>query len=303
MKKIFCLTGFAVLALCGWMAAGCAVVQETYVRTEVMDKESYCLDTEGENEVAFFGVYGKEDSTLVSKIVQNMAETFEAEKGLAAGTVYAYTIPDEEFKGFSDTLYMESLMVESASRFMVFLTELNLMQYKVDPNMSSSNSLIIDLPYAVTVSCYDGMKDTLLHKKRMREIITASTKSVAIPASAIAREIGKRSLRQVMGNWVEVTWPLMWYPDEKMWGELIKKVRDFKFKEAIDGWMKYYSEPANGSEKAKEMCACAAHNIAVCCELSGERELAKEWAKYAVAMYPSLDAAKRLVRRLNYLDE
>ena len=106
-----------------------------------------------------------------------------------------------------------------------------------------------------------------------------------------------------MGNWVEVTWPLIWYPDEKMWGELIKKVRDFKFKEAIDGWMKYYSEPANGSEKAKEMCACAAHNIAVCCELSGERELAKEWAKYAVAMYPSLDAAKRLVRRLNYLDE
>lgn len=303
MRKISWFTGFAVLALCCCMAASCAVVQETYVRTDVMDKNSYYLDTKGNNDVAFFGVYGSEDSTLVAKIVQSMAESFETERGLAAGTVYAYTIPSEEFKGFSDTLYMESLMVESASRLMVFVYDLKLFSYSPNPNgYNNSEGMVIDLPYAVTVSCYNGMTDTLFHQKRMNDVLTARTKTTNIPAELLGKELAERISTQVSGRWIEVSWPLMWYPDDPMWSELIKKVRDFKFKEAIDGWIKYYAEPDNGSEKAKEKCACAAHNIAVCCELSGERELAKEWANYAVTVYPKLDAAKRLVRRLRFLD-
>lgn len=311
MKKVFdirfvCRRTFRLaccLVLFSSLVASCAVVTETYINTEVMDKNSYCLETEGKD-VAFFGVYESEDSVLVSKIIQHTANFYEKERGLDSGSVKAYTIPFDEFKGFSDTLYMESLMVESASELMVFITDLNLFQYKIDPNFTgTNNTIVVDLPYALTVSCYDGIRDTLLHNKRVNDLITASTKTANIPVGALAREIGKRTVSQVAGKWVEVTWPLMWYPDDPMWIQIVKTAREFKFQEAIKEWMKYYAEPENHSEKAKEKCACAAHNIAVCCELSGERELAKEWAKYAVAMCPTLDAAKRLVRRLTYLEK
>ena len=292
-----------LIVLFGWITAGCAVVQETYINTEVMNKNSYYLEPGGKN-VAFFGVYEAEDSVLVSRLIQSSANIFEKERGLDSGSVSAFTVTAEDFPGFSDTLYLESLMVESASEIMVFVTDLKLFSYSQNPNgLTNGDGIVIDLPYAVTVSCYDGLKDTLLYQKRMNDVLTARTKTANIPAEILGRELARRVSTQVSGKWEGRTWPLMWYPDDPLWVQTIGKAKAFKFQEAIKEWMKYYAEPENKSEKAREKCACAAHNIAVCCELSGERELAKEWAKYAVAMYPSLDAAKRLVRRLNYLDE
>ena len=99
----------------------------------------------------------------------------------------------------------------------------------------------------------------------------------------VSRVVGEILGSKLTRQWERERRVLINFPDNPQWEEPLALAMDFKWKEAIAGWI-----PMTESRNAR-IAAYASYNIAVGCEMLQQFELAREWADFSVKKYNFTD--------------
>lgn len=308
MKKLFVLIPMLVLAAsCGPSAV--------YFDVDVRDSNSSDLNTAG-GKVAVIAITPEEkaDSIAIAQAASGIATQYEADQGLEAQSVPAYTVPKEEFKGFpgkingriaTDTSYITKLMIKSASEILVFAD--NLRFYTSSEHNAASydypNAISVMLPYSIDITAYDAVKDKVVLSKGVHDTVTvfltngfeegkSAVNIIAEKFGAISEKIGENVAQCLSTQWNTETWLIIDYPDSDAWHTPAELAKNFEWEKAVGKWMPLTED------KNPQKSAYASFNIAVACEMLGQTSLAKEWVAFSRQKYSFRESAELL----NYLN-
>lgn len=293
--------GLTALALTLWVASSCAP-EAVLFKVDAYDPESFNLDPQG-NTVSVFAITPESrfDSTAVSEVAKSLAAQYEEDQKLDEESVFTYSVSAGEFRGLKDTSYIESLMMGSASRYMIFVKDLVLGDISA-PERSYANAAHVKLPFKAELYAYDAVKDSiLLHSNSIDTIslhaVGSITKEKIISAIVdrvdyVATKIGEKLAKKLSASWKTEQWMVINYSDIYAWDHAASLAKEFKWNMAIEAWMPL-TEEANPRK-----ASYAAFNIAVACEMTGNSDLAREWLEYARSRY-DFDEARMLLNHIN----
>ena len=298
---------YGFLALLGLVLAGCGVPQAMLFNVEVMTPKAFVLELDEQNTsvVATYDIHVK-DSSAMARIASGAAAYLEEKNALEEGSVGAYTIPAEEYKGTEDKEYLEQLMMATGSGVLVILDGLNLDRFTISREFNGmlGTGTFVTMRGKVSMTVYDAIADSTLFNKTVSDSLffkipyeeslsENSVKSfIAANDTIIMTAFGQKLADHLCNNWVEEEWMLIDYPEESVWHNAYKDAMDFKWEEAIKAWMPM-TEDKNG-----EKASYAAFNIAVACQMLGQTDLAIEWINYSLKKY-SFQEARQLNQYLH----
>ncbi len=290
MKVRFFAKGvrLTAMALTLWVASSCAP-EAVLFKVDAYDPESFNLDPQG-NTVSVFAITPASafDSTAVSEVAKSLAAQYEEDQKLEEESVSTYSISAGEFKGLNDTSYVESLMMGSASRYMIFVKDLVLGDITA-PERTYADAANVKLPFKAALYAYDAVRDSLLLQSNSIDTISLHavgniSKQKIISAIVdrvdyVAAKIGEKLAKKLSASWKTEQWMVINYPDIYAWNQAAELAKEFRWDQAIDAWMPL-TEEANPRK-----ASYAAFNIAVACEMTGHSDLAREWLEYARSKY------------------
>lgn len=292
------------LAVTLFIAAGCGP-EAVLFKVDAYDPQAFNLDPQ-DNTVSVFAITPESefDSTAVSEVAKSLASQYEKDQRLEEESVATYTIPEKEFPGslpgLKETSFFESLMMQSASRYMVFVKDLKLGDITI-PERSGANAYV-ELPFKVELSAYDAVKDSLLLYDNTIDTVSLYIvgdiskekiiRAIADRVDYVASKIGEGIAGKLSASWKSEQWMIINYPDIFAWSYAAELAKEFKWNEAIDAWMPLTEEinPRKASY--------AAFNIAVACEMSGHSDLAKQWLEFARSKF-DFGEARMLQNHIN----
>lgn len=288
MKRLFPL--FAAL-----MFASCAP-QAAFFQVDVRDMQGSDLDISGK-QAAVFSLVGNNaaDSVRGGNAALALAGKLEQDRGLE-NPLPVFSLPLLDFAGFGeagyDKEYLKELMLSTGADLQIFVNSLKFGFYEVQETggyIGEYGERLVMLPYSVDMHIYDALNDTLLVQHSSRDTVY-----MAVLAQANRKEYGALvadklpEVCKVVGESLGSTLTRQWSRQERMlvnyegnekWEKPLALALDFKWKEAVELWMPLVSDP--NSRKA----SYAAYNIAVACDMLGQKMLAGEWAAYSVKRY------------------
>ncbi len=186
-----------------------------------------------------------------------------------------YTNPQNEIKVYDSELYGITF----------FSTPVKL-SLKVYDNILGS--------YVYGKEVKDTMQIELLSSSLAREQIVEMTEA-SLPQ--IAYRLGESAAAELTPQWIEESHLLVTYEDSKDWMNACRLAEEYKLKEAIDAFM-----PFTESNNPRRV-SFAAYDIAVLCNILGQKELALKWItlsmkrfkfKEAVSLYKQLHEGEPL---------
>lgn len=288
MKRLFPL--FAAL-----MFAACAP-QAAFFQVDVRDMQGRDLDISGK-QTAVFSLVGNNaaDSLRGGNAALALAGKLEQDRGLE-NPLPVFSLPLLDFAGFGeagyDKEYLKELMLSTGADLQIFVNTIKFGFYEVQETggyIGEYGERLVMLPYSVDMHIYDALNDTLLVQHSSRDTVY-----MAVLAQANRKEYGALvadklpEVCKVVGESLGSTLTRQWSRQERMlvnyegnekWEKPLALALDFKWKEAVELWMPLASDP--NSRKA----SYAAYNIAVACDMLGQKMLAGEWAAYSVNRY------------------
>lgn len=108
----------------------------------------------------------------------------------------------------------------------------------------------------------------------------AAADSVWTKLTYPAENLGEVSARTFSPVWKEETYTFLYYEAPDLWLTAAQKAYDYKWREAIEDWMKLLDTNNNLRR------SCAEFNIAAACFLMGDNELALKWLDSSDEDYP-----------------
>ena len=162
----------------------------------------------------------------------------------------------------------------------------------VNINLKVYDNILNNYVYGKEVK--DTMQLELLSSGLTREQIVEMTES-SLPQ--IAYRLGESVAAELTPQWIEESHLLVTYEDSKDWMKACRLAEEYKLKEAIDAFM-----PFTESNNPRRV-SFAAYNIAVLCNILGQKELALKWItlsmerfkfKEAVSLYKQLHEGEPL---------
>ncbi len=287
MKKF--VSKYRLLIISGiFFLTGCATPQAMFFNVDVLKPKLYTFTPEDQTSSVITTYTNTIDSLSAIFLAQATARQLELNNALDEGAIGAFTIPAQEFSGTSDKEYLEQLMLATGSRCLFIVSNIEFRPEKVERTISVGNiESFCVCPIKANIDIYDAATDTVLYKKlhadtmyvRVPDRFTGSKQDVIkyIQAndSLIRSTFGTLIADEVSPNWTPEEWMLIDYPTDNAWHTAYKNAMDFKWEEAIKGWL-----PLTESEN-KDKSSYAAFNIAVACQMLGNTELALNWIQYA----------------------
>lgn len=288
MKRLFPL--FAAL-----MFAACAP-QAAFFQVDVRDMQGRDLDISGK-QTAVFSLVGNNaaDSLRGGNAALALAGKLEQDRGLE-NPLPVFSLPLLDFAGFGeagyDKEYLKELMLSTGADLQIFVNTIKFGFYEVQETggyIGEYGEKLVMLPYSVDMHIYDAMNDTLLVQQAVKDTVY-----MAVLAQATRKEYGPLvaaklpDVCKVVGESLGSTLTRQWSRQERMlvnyegnekWEKPLALALDFKWKEAVELWMPLASDP--NSRKA----SYASYNVAVACDMLGQKKLAGEWAAYSVKKY------------------
>lgn len=185
-----------------------------------------------------------------------------------------YTNPQNEIKVYDSELYGITF----------FSTPVKI-SFKVYDNILGS--------YVYGKEVKDTMQLELQSSNLTREQIVEMTEA---SLSQIAYRLGESAAAELTPQWIEESHLLVTYKDSKEWMNACQLAEEYKLKEAIDAFM-----PFTESNNPRKV-SFAAYDIAVLCNILGQKELALKWItlsmerfkfKEAVSLYKQLHKSEQ----------
>ena len=287
MKKF--VSNYRFLIILGlFFLTGCATPQAMFFNVDVLKPKFYTFTTEDQTSSVIATYSNTSDSLSANFLAQGTARQLELNNALEEGAIGAFTIPAQEFRGTSDKEYLEQLMLATGSRCLFIVSNIELRPEKIEKSVSVGDieSFCI-CPIKAHIDIYDAVADTLLYKKiqtdtmyvRVPNRFTGSkqeaNKYIQANDSLIRSTFGTLIADEVSPKWIPEEWMLIDYPTDNAWHSAYKNAMDFKWEDAIKGWL-----PLTESEN-KDKASYAAFNIAVACQMLGNTDLALNWIQFA----------------------
>lgn len=284
MKKIVLLLA-GVLFLCS-----CSTPEAVYFDVDVADTSSFNLAPSGDN-VTVFAVVENDSLMLNYEIIANaMASKYETDQALDEEVVGVYLIPSGEFDIY-DNSYLNQLGENSNSSLLIFLRNFKYGKPKMLVGYEDYANLVYkSFPFAARLSVFDTntnsiIKDTTIEDHLEVAFNTYSSysregASYNVNSEKINKAIGAKLAGYLSTKWQAKEVMLVNYPSDSNWEMGVKLASEFKFDDAIKIWMPY----VNSGDDAEQQ-AFAAYNIAVACQMLGNKDLALEWIIYSRRKY------------------
>lgn len=245
--------------------------------------------------IAVFSTIGNlEDSIVNIQISKALSESLEKRLSLRKGSVPVYNhFPEDSARYTSDYIRELSLLADSDLLFIlngVWANEPVILQNSNGDERFGQTYAIMTVNTEIVV--YDGItakelasvvsKDTLVisrfvSRNDLRKSVLLSLFYQSLVDSA--GEIGESVADNFFEKWEPIE-RYIYYFNNSDWQNALAFAQSFRWSEAAKIWMEKSS-----SEDAL-VAACAAYNMALVCEVSGEKALAAEWLNFARKKYP-----------------
>lgn len=243
------------------------------------------------------------DSLCIVNAALGMADKIEKDHQLKNGTIEIFEVPNSEFTGFTNNnesqqqqynkSYATDLMLKTGQHNQIFLSDIRFSNVKdatVAYGYNSSELKNLIVPYSVKMSVYNALTDTLICNRVVNDSIilqAVCTKTDLNNLNSIAyrylpdisRKLGEILASSLTPQWETQEKLLISYSGNKEWEKAYQLAYKFKWKEAIDIWMKL------ASVDSPKKSSCAAYNIAVACQITEDYKLAKKWAEFGLKKY------------------
>lgn len=268
----------------------CATPEAVYMDVDVADTSSFNLDPSGEN-VTIFTVVENDSLMLNYETISNaMASQYETDQALEEEVVDVYLIPANEFN-LKDNAYLNQLGENSNSTILIFLHNFKYGKPTMLVGYEDYANLVYKhFPFKASITVFDTKKNLVIKDTTVDDHLdlafntyssySKEGSSYTVNSEKINKAIGVRLAGYLSTNWLSKEIMLVNYPSDSNWEKGVKLASEFKFDEAIKIWMPY----VNKGDDA-EMQAFAAYNIAVACQMLGNKDLAMEWVVYSRRKY------------------
>ncbi len=264
---------------------------------EVKDMRGVDIDIK-DKQIAVYSLASNSsyDSIRVGNAAMALAEKLKQDRGLE-NSLPVFSIPQYDFAGFGDGQeydkeYLRELMLETGADLQLFVYNLRYGMFQVEPVVNYSADYrenMVSLPYSVDMHVYDALEEKSVFQTHHKDtvyikVLASANKNefngfVASKLPEVSRVVGEILGGKLTRQWERERRVLINFPDNPQWEEPLALAMDFKWKEAIAGWI-----PMTESRNAR-IAAYASYNIAVGCEMMAQFALAREWADFSVKKY------------------
>ncbi len=286
-KKLYKLSILFALVL---FFSRCATPQAVYFDVDIADTASYNLSPQGAN-VTIFTIVPRDSLLHNYEIISKaMAVQYETDQALDEEFIDVYFVPHNEYD-INNTEYLNQLGSNSNSDLLIMLRDL---KYGTPYSKTESGDyydwVLKIFPFSATISIYDTRVNKVIKNISVENEVKlafedyyqyrANSASYTISSEKVNVTIGKLLAGYLSTKWETKEIMLVNYPSDKEWEKGVKQASAFEFEEAIRTWMPY-----TGDKKDVEKQAFAAYNIAVACQMIGDKQLALEWLKFSRSCY------------------
>ena len=235
------------------------------------------------------------DSLLVNQFSEGFRDKLEASLGLPQESIAIYNLfcSDGPRGSLADTTYLRHLAIETGATSLVMVDSLRFgdVQNSASQGRAGINTLEYVYSYAampcrIVLRVFDVSKDRFVAYLPMRDTVyweflhKADAKNVSQLLSLqkdryctiAARGMGEDFASDMQARWQTQERVLFTYRSNRKWLDAMEAAYSFEWEKARKTWMAIATEKAG-----KKIAAYAAYNIAVCCEMLGQFDLAKEW--------------------------
>lgn len=305
---------FILIPLVAYILSSCGPVTEI-INVEARVPAAYPVDFNEKSIAVFLSVRDdmpgesllyKNDSTLMIRLASGIAQATEKSLFLDEGGVYVFKhFPDDST--VYDMPYIHHLSFSSNSDIVILVDSLEVGNIGIVNNPAGNISgeyvaRYIYAPFRSVIKVFDGVtaetlaninqRDTVFWEIVSRNDLRPEVMTIRARQSMpdVAQSIGEEVVKALFPAWQEQRRALYIYPVQA-WVRALENAREFKWKEAMDFWLK----ETKGSDPVKS--AAAAYNIAIACELTDRHELALEWAEFSLKRYklPGVNEYKQLL--------
>lgn len=310
----------AVLLAAGLGAVSCSP-QVYYMSLDMRYPSSYGVDLGGKSAaVVYVTDPSGRDSTFNHGLAEGFARGLERDYFHGEQVVDIMTMKKEAGANYASRDTLAGLVMDSGDDvvFLFDATKFGPLSFgsQTTPDLSAAKDSVmvteVTAPYEVNLYMYDSFSK----RDTVRMLVGNSSAKVQVysPKDATSDQIekwyyrsltargvdtGLRSSRKFQPEWKTESLPLFYY-DSGNWDKALQAAYDFKWREAMDIWMKL------SLSKNPDKRACAAHNMAVASYILGDLELSTKWLDLAEAssmLSESASLRRRIEKRREALGE
>jgi len=236
------------------------------------------------------------DSTLTRMFAESFAEQLAAVAGQPKGSVPLFSHkPDSLNPGFAQLpAYAQQLAVETESDLLFLVDSVSIGKFDALDVAGSAEGYkrqLLYVPFRGRVRVYDASKIEYTRNFPVCDTVawelwvSKSRETLAIPTSAFedlknaSLYIGKGLAEAFSDQWETQDRVIFTYEHPK-WRQALEYADVFEWEKARDIWMELLN-----SQDPRSI-SCAAFNLAVSCEMTGNIDLAVKWLDYASKAYP-----------------
>jgi len=238
------------------------------------------------------------DSLLLSQFSEGFRDVLESSLGLPSESIAVYNLYHNGGPrgSLSDTAYLSQLALETGANSLVLVDSLRFGELFYYDSPQTAINLRIDgstyltayaaIPCQMILRVFDADKnefaaylsgrDTVfwefLYKRETQDVLRVLSQQRDSYLTVVIRSLGEAYAQDMQAQWQTQERVLFSYDGNGKWTSAMKDAFDFNWERARQRWM----ELANKKVGSKAV-AYAAYNVAVCCEMLGQFELAKEW--------------------------
>ena len=300
MKRFLSRSGYLLVVISALLAAPCSAQQVMRFNVDVLQPTKFTLEIEDRSAAVVAAYSENQDSLAVASVALGAARYLEGANALEDGDVGAFIIPENEYKGTWDKKYLEDLMMETGRGCLVILSEIKFGNGVLERTEGSYgySEIVVSIPGLAVLDVYDAIHDTTLYSTLVSDSVKFyipgkfSRSSAQIQSyvdsceTQIFQKFGVLAAQKICPTWKTEMWMLFDYPTNISWHKAYMDALDFKWQEAINGWL-----PFTENSNAKK-ASLAAFNIAVACQMMGENELAAGWISYCRGKHDFKEAAQ-----------
>ncbi|HCT93793.1 MAG: hypothetical protein A2X19_05655 [Bacteroidetes bacterium GWE2_39_28] len=246
------------------------------------------------------------DSTLMLHMATGIASAIEKNLAIDEGGVYVFKhFPDDSTE--YDMPYIHSLSFSSNSDIIIIVDSVQVGNVGIINGVTYNSAgefktSYIYAPYQSIIKAYDAISTDRLAYINQRdtvfwEIISRNDlrpEAMAIRARqsmpSVSQSIGAEVVKALFPAWQEQKRTLYYFPF-RPWVNAIDNAREFRWREAMEFWLK------QTKDKDPVKAAAAAYNVAIACELTDRHELALQWAEFSLKVFklPGVSEYKQLL--------
>lgn len=287
------IPGFLILLSAGLILSSCGAALTT-ITLEKRLPAKHQVDLKNGSLVVFSTVKNGEDSIVNVKISEAIAESLERRLSLEPGSVGVFNhFPGDS--GKYDPDYIRELAVKANADKIFILKSVWANEPVVVKNEGGDGrygDVYAIMAVSTQMSVYDGItarelagivsKDSIILSQLVSRSDLRRARLMTLFYQALvdsADEIGE----SVTGNFFDSWEPIeryLYYFNDSDWKNALVFANSFRWSEASRIWME------KSASNDPLTAACAAYNLALVCELSGDNGLAVKWLDFALKRYP-----------------